>query len=90
MTAGRDVRCVEFVELVTEWMEGALDDIERADVEEHVAICPECTIYLAQLRDTIAELHHGVDRSPSDPARQRLLAEFRRWTPHTDEAGGRT
>lgn len=79
MSGARDVRCVEFVELVTEWMEGALNDSERAGVEEHVAICPECTIYLTQLRDTVTVLHELVGAGPADPARQRLLEEFRRF-----------
>lgn len=83
--SARDVRCLEFVELVTEWMEGALDDAQRAGVEEHVAICPECTIYLTQVRDTTIQLHlHGLgDEVSTDPARRRLLGEFRRL--HADD-----
>lgn len=78
MNVARDIRCVEFVELVTEWMEGALSDAERGGVEEHVAICPDCTIYLAQLRDTTTVLHQLGDEPPVEPARERLFAEFRR------------
>lgn len=79
--SARDVRCLEFVELVTEWMEGALDDTQRAGVEEHVAICPECTVYLTQVRDTTIELHGLADEVPTDSARRRLLGEFRRLHP---------
>lgn len=78
MSAARDTRCVEFVELVTEWMEGALSDAERGGVEEHIAICPECTIYLAQLRDTTMVLGRLEDQPPAGSARERLMAEFRR------------
>lgn len=78
MSAARDIRCVEFVELVTEWMEGALSDTERGGVEEHIAICPECTIYLAQLRETTMVLGRFDAQPPAEPARERLMAEFRR------------
>lgn len=49
-----EIRCAEMVEIVTEWMEGALDDDTRSAVEEHLAICPDCTAYLDQLRATVA------------------------------------
>ena len=45
-----EVRCVEFVDEVTEWMEGGLTDDQRLLLEEHLAICPHCTRYLDQLR----------------------------------------
>lgn len=78
MSSTPDLRCVQFVELVTEWMEGALDDSDRSRVEEHVVICSDCAIYLSQLRQTAAELK-ALDESPPEKTRQRLLAEFRRF-----------
>ena len=73
------VRCLEMVEVVTEWMEGALDDDERATIEEHLAICPDCTAYVDQLRTTTALAARLAD--PSEPApdamRARLLVAFR-------------
>ena len=44
------VRCVEFVELVTDWSEGALDENIRAEVEEHINICPPSAEYVEQMR----------------------------------------
>lgn len=71
------VRCVEFVELVTDWMEGALGDDDRGVIEEHLSICPHCTEYVTQLRLTTAVLH--AQRAPAPPAaaREALLAGFR-------------
>jgi len=75
------VRCVEFVESVTDWMEGALTDDERVALEEHLTICPHCTEYLAQLRLSSAVLR-AADRTtreaPPPEARQALLEAFRR------------
>lgn len=84
MSAGREVRCVEFVEIVTEWMEGALTDTKREEVEEHIAICPDCTVYLGQLRDTVVVLGDLAEEAPVEPARERLFAEFRRVRDRTD------
>jgi predicted anti-sigma-YlaC factor YlaD len=71
------MRCVEFVELVTDWMEGALDDAAVARVEEHIVICPPCGAYVRQIRratDLVGELDGDA---PPEPARQALLEMFR-------------
>ena len=76
------VRCVEFVESVTDWMEGELDDPARLALEEHMVICPHCTEYVRQLR--LARDVLGADalrRPPAAPpaaAREALLDAFRR------------
>ncbi|MEW6471327.1 MAG: anti-sigma factor [Actinomycetota bacterium] len=81
-----EIRCIEMVEIVTEWMEGALDDDTRAAVEEHLAICPDCTAYLDQLRATtavaasLADADDGAGAAraepPPDDVRARLVAAF--------------
>jgi predicted anti-sigma-YlaC factor YlaD len=75
------IRCVEFVELVTDWMELALDDDGRTEVEEHLAICPNCTAYLDQVRQTVALLRHTPEEAPPAAAREALLAVFRERRP---------
>ncbi|HWM19094.1 MAG TPA: zf-HC2 domain-containing protein [Ilumatobacteraceae bacterium] len=75
-----EVRCVEFVDEVTVWMEGGLTDDQRLLLEEHLSICPHCTRYLDQLRATLALLHDadkGLSESPSPSARDELMAVFR-------------
>ena len=74
-----EVRCVEFVETVTDWMEGALPDDDRLAVEEHLVICPHCTEYLVQLRLTAAVLgEQPATEAPPPDARAALLDAFRR------------
>jgi anti-sigma factor RsiW len=71
------VRCVEFVELVTDWSEGALDDDVRVEVEEHISLCPDCLAYLDQLRAT-SRLVRDLPAEPvPDASRDALLAVFR-------------
>ena len=75
-----EMRCVEFVEAVTEWMDGALDDGERIILEEHLAICPHCLDYLGELRLAIAVLRGTEDApavAPPPAMRAALLAAFR-------------
>ncbi len=74
-----EVRCVEFVETVTDWMEGALADDDRLALEEHLVICPHCSEYLAQLRLAVAMVREQpLADAPPPAARNALLAAFRR------------
>jgi anti-sigma factor RsiW len=49
----RDLVCQQAVELVTDYLEGALSRAGRRRYEAHLAGCPHCTEYLAQMRKTI-------------------------------------
>jgi anti-sigma factor RsiW len=72
------LRCTEFVDTVTDWMEGALPDDAALQVEEHLAICPHCTDYVAQLRCSIEVLKETPHPAPPAAARSALLDAFRR------------
>ena len=76
-----EIRCIEMVEVVTDWMEGALDDAARTAVEEHLAICPDCVAYLDQLRATTAVAARLADGAAPGPppadVRARLVAAFK-------------
>ncbi len=71
------LRCVEFVELVTEWSEGALDENVRAEVEEHINICPPCAEYVEQMRMAVRLLRGAEQEAPPEGARDALLAALR-------------
>jgi len=49
----RDLACQEIVELVTDYLEGAMDAPLRASFEAHLAGCPHCTHYVEQIEATI-------------------------------------
>jgi anti-sigma factor RsiW len=49
----REIVCRQAVELVTDYLEGALSRGERRRLEQHLASCPHCREYLAQIRATI-------------------------------------
>jgi anti-sigma factor RsiW len=51
--APRHVPCVEFVELVTDYLEGTLPARERRALEHHLSLCDPCVGYLEQMRETM-------------------------------------
>ena len=75
----RDVVCREAVELVTDYLEGALSGRDRARLEAHLAACPHCTEYLAQMRVTIAVMGRVEPGSLAPEARDELVSLYRRW-----------
>jgi len=46
--------CHELVELVTEYLDGALSVSERERFEAHMALCEGCELYVDQIRTTVA------------------------------------
>ena len=48
-----DVPCQRVVELLTDYLDGALSTDQTLAVERHLASCPGCATYLEQLRETI-------------------------------------
>jgi anti-sigma factor RsiW len=53
MSVIRELSCQEIVELVTEFLEGTMDDPLRTAFEAHLAKCPHCPHYLEQIEATI-------------------------------------
>lgn len=76
----RDYPCQQFVEAVTNYVEGAMRRRDRARFESHLRDCDGCEHYLAQLRRTIELTGHlrvdDVDALGSR-ARRQLLDAFR-------------
>ena len=63
-----EVTCQQFVELVTEYFEGALEPRTLSRVEEHLVMCDWCVTYVEQMQATIASLRElGEARSPEPP-----------------------
>jgi hypothetical protein len=73
------VSCQEVVELVTDYLEAALDPHEAALFEQHVNFCEGCVWYVEQMRTTIAAVGRIEEEDVPPEARDRLLAAFRDW-----------
>ena len=75
----KDLACQEAVELVTEYLEGALSRRDRRRLEAHLAACPNCGAYLEQIRTTI-RLTGSIEPDDLSPeARDELTELYRRW-----------
>jgi predicted anti-sigma-YlaC factor YlaD len=74
-----DITCRELVELVSDYLEGALSAADRARFEEHLKGCEPCRTYLEQMR-LVIEVSGRLSEESLDPeARDALLDAFRSW-----------
>jgi anti-sigma factor RsiW len=69
--------CREFVELVTDYLDGALPEDERLRFEAHLAECDGCTAYLEDMRRLIGSLQEAPEPPPDPATREALLRAFR-------------
>jgi anti-sigma factor RsiW len=79
MNALEHLSCQELVELVTDYVEHALDATDRRRFEEHIALCDGCTAYLEQMRDTIRVTGTLTIDDLSPTAERALLDAFSGW-----------
>jgi anti-sigma factor RsiW len=75
----RELACNEIVELVTAYLEDALDPSERERFEEHLVFCDGCDEYLEQMRTSIRLIGRVDGRGLPGELEQRLLDAFRGW-----------
>jgi anti-sigma factor RsiW len=71
--------CQELVELVTDYLEGALSAGDLRRFEGHIDGCDACTEYLRQLRETIRIVGEITPDDLTPEAEHELLAIFARW-----------
>lgn len=72
--------CREFVEIVTEYLEGAMSPEERARFEEHLDMCEGCREHLDQVETTlrVLEVMPDTEAAVGDvPGLDKLLDAFR-------------
>ncbi|HWH55938.1 MAG TPA: zf-HC2 domain-containing protein [Gaiellaceae bacterium] len=82
-TAGAEqLSCQELVELVTDYLEGALASEEHERFERHVGAgnCTGCAEYLRQMRTTVELAGRLRPEDVSPEAERALLHAFRDWT----------
>lgn len=80
MTYPIGMTCQELVELVTDYLEDALQSEQRDRFEAHLTVCPGCVEYLQQIRLTITATGAVTADSLEPQVRDALLSAFRNWT----------
>ena len=73
------ITCQEVVELVTDYLERALDADETSLFEQHINFCDGCITYVDQLRMTIDVVGRVEEEDGPPETRERLLTAFRDW-----------
>jgi predicted anti-sigma-YlaC factor YlaD len=69
-----EVTCRQFVELITNYFEGALDDRTLGQVEEHLVMCDWCATYAEQMEATIEVLPQLEESGVPEPPESVLAA----------------
>lgn len=75
----RALACRRAVELMTDYIEGTLPARDRARLESHLAGCPHCSEYLAQIRDVVAAAGRISPADLPPEAVDDLVALYRQW-----------
>ena len=65
--------------MVTAYLEDALSPSDRRRFEKHLAGCPQCTEYLAQIRETIRLAGRLAPEDLTPEMRTDLTELYRRW-----------
>jgi anti-sigma factor RsiW len=73
------ITCREVVELVTDYLEGALPSEEVERFERHLDVCDGCDAYVDQMRTTVEAVGQLREEDLPADTRDRLLAAFRDW-----------
>jgi anti-sigma factor RsiW len=77
--------CQEAVELMSDYVEGSLSRRDRRRLEKHLAGCPHCSMYLEQIRATIAASGVVLAEDLEPEALDELTDVFRKFHDHSDE-----
>jgi hypothetical protein len=71
-----EITCSHLSDLVTEYMESALDPKQQLSFETHVVFCSDCLVFLGQIRDTVALLRGLPPEPVAEKERAAVLAAY--------------
>ncbi len=74
-----NLTCEELVELVTDYLDGAMDRDTEGRFVLHATSCQGCETYLAQFRETVSAIGSLPPESLDPKIRHDLLTAFRGW-----------
>ncbi|HEY6566268.1 MAG TPA: zf-HC2 domain-containing protein [Actinomycetota bacterium] len=74
-----DFSCRELVELLTAYLDGALEPSQQTRLGTHLQNCDGCTDALEQFRTTIEITGRLTEDQVAAPEREAVREAFRRW-----------
>ncbi len=84
--SAHDITCRELVEVITDYLEGALPVQQRDLVERHLAMCTWCETYLEQMQQTLRVAGRLREDDVPAPVLDALAHLFRTRHPHPGDA----
>ena len=69
--------CREFVQLISDYLDGSLPESERRRFDAHLAECDGCAGYLDDVARVIGSLNEATLPAPDPHTRDSLLRAFR-------------
>ena len=79
MLGSRELPCQQVVELISDYLEDALSVRDRRRLEHHLAGCPHCSAYLAQMRETLRVAGRLKPEDLTPEMSEEFSEIFRRW-----------
>jgi anti-sigma factor RsiW len=74
-----DLECRVLVEIVSDYLDGALPEEDRERFDAHLEVCEGCRRYLDQMRTTIRVVGTLSEDDLDPGAKDQLLQLFRDW-----------
>lgn len=71
--------CKEVVEIVRDYLAGALATADQVRFEQHLHACTWCMTYVRQLQQTVTAVGTLAERAVAPTTHAELLAGFRHW-----------
>jgi predicted anti-sigma-YlaC factor YlaD len=69
--------CREFVQLISDYLDGSLPERETRRFQAHLAECDGCEGYLDDVARVVGSLHEATLPAPDPHTRESLLRAFR-------------
>ena len=80
MKLAGELTCAELVELVTDYLDGALPSDDAGRFEEHIILCPGCASHFDQMRESIRVSGRLREEDLPPDVADRLVQAFRGWS----------
>jgi anti-sigma factor RsiW len=72
-----ELQCREVVEVLTDYLDGALPPADRVALEQHLLFCQPCAVFLEQLRASIALTGRIEEEDVPEEVLDRMSQMFR-------------
>lgn len=76
-----EVQCREVVEVLTDYLEGALPPADRVALEQHLLFCDGCAAFLQQVRASVALTGRLQEEDVPDAVLDQVVQMFREREP---------